>query len=291
MRKRPGSGSFDSTQRFGFEHLLSRPTKDPRRQDLHESIHTGFNTMIELFKRISTIALVVGIVALGTARPARANLQIQLSTNGTSWTTVASAASGMSASFSSSSWSTSGIKISTLAMDSNSPGDPGIAFLDGSTTSLTNTTSTTRTHYIKLGDTGWTGPTVGPGFLLFDSFIGGSVKDLGVMGNNRLVFQSYVDPGNGQNSIGGPPILTTGVQSPGVASPGSYRDDASKNLYHLSGPYSITEYLEVTLGRKASINFSSTTSLTLLPEPSSLAIAGLGALGLVGYGFRRRKGD
>jgi len=27
----------------------------------------------------------------------------------------------------------------------------------------------------------------------------------------------------------------------------------------------------------------------MVPEPSSLAIAGLGALGMIGYGLRRRK--
>jgi len=33
-----------------------------------------------------------------------------------------------------------------------------------------------------------------------------------------------------------------------------------------------------------------TQSATVVPEPSSFAIAGLGALGLIGYGLRRRKG-
>ena len=44
----------------------------------------------------------------------------------------------------------------------------------------------------------------------------------------------------------------------------------------------MTEFFKVTLGAGGKINFATTTSLTLVPEPSSLAIAGLGGLGLVG---------
>ena len=39
------------------------------------------------------------------------------------------------------------------------------------------------------------------------------------------------------------------------------------------------------------INYSSATTLTSVPvpEPSTMAIAGLGALDMIGYGLRRRK--
>ncbi len=36
-------------------------------------------------------------------------------------------------------------------------------------------------------------------------------------------------------------------------------------------------------------NDTSTASATIVPEPSTMAIAGLGALGMIGYGLRRRK--
>jgi len=241
--------------------------------------------MIEQFKRVSAIAMMAAILALGTARPARADLEIQLSKTGLagSYTTVASAASGGSVSFSANNWNSSGFTIKTLATDSNSPGDPGLAFLDGSTTSLTNTSGSTKTLYIKLGDTGWTSPTAPPGSLLFDSSIGGVV---GVArAANSLVFQSYVDPADGQNSTAG---FTTGPQTPSVIAAGSYGSDASINLFNLGPGYSMTQLYIVTLGAGAKISFTATTSLTFVPEPSSLAIAGLGGLGLLGLGLRRR---
>jgi len=241
--------------------------------------------MIEQLKRVSAIAMMAAILALGTARPARANLQIQLSKTGLagSYTTVASTGSGGTVAFNSSNWNGSGFAIKTLATDSNSPGDPGLAFLDGSATSLTNVTSSTKTLYIKLGDTGWTSPTAPPGFLLFESSIGGTV---GVAKPaNSLVFQSYVDPADGQNSTAG---FTTGPQTPAITATGPFGSSASTSLFNLGPGYSMTQLYIVTLGAGGKIGFNATTTLTLLPEPSSLAIAGLGGLGLLGFGLRRR---
>ena len=36
-------------------------------------------------------------------------------------------------------------------------------------------------------------------------------------------------------------------------------------------------------------NYGGTSSVTAVPEPSTMAIAGIGALGMIGYGLRRRK--
>jgi len=241
--------------------------------------------MIEQLKRVSAIAMMAAILALGTARPARANLEIQLSTTGLagSYTTVASAASGGSTSFTATNWNGSGFNISTLATDSNSPGDPGFAFLDGSATSLTNASASTKTLYIKLGDTGWTTPTAPPGHLVFDSIITGNVST--AKAANSLVFQSYVDPADGQNSTAG---FTTGPQTPAITTAGPYSSDVTMNLSSLGSGYSMTQFYKVTLGAGGKISFVSTTSLTFVPEPSSLAIAGLGGLGLLGLGLRRR---
>jgi len=239
--------------------------------------------MIEQFKRISTIAAMAAILALGTTGSARADLEIQLSLNGVSYTTVASDTSGGVASFTSptTGWSTSGIRVSALATDSNSPGTPALAILDGSALSLTNVTTATKTLYIKLGDTGFTQPT---GFVTLDSLISGNV--LVARAANSLVFQSYVDPANGQNST--PAIYTTGPQTPSLATFGGFTSDATLNIAALSGPYSMTEFFKVTLGAGGRISFGSSTALTPTPEPSSLAITALGTIGLVGFGLRRR---
>jgi hypothetical protein len=53
--------------------------------------------------------------------------------------------------------------------------------------------------------------------------------------------------------------------------------------------FSITQELVITLGGGDSVNFPITTNVTPTPEPSSMAIAGMGALGLIGYSLRGRK--
>jgi len=58
--------------------------------------------------------------------------------------------------------------------------------------------------------------------------------------------------------------------------------------------FSLGQTLTITLGGGDSSNFTFKTNvgpagLTSVPEPSSMALAGLGGLGLIGYGLRRRR--
>jgi hypothetical protein len=56
-----------------------------------------------------------------------------------------------------------------------------------------------------------------------------------------------------------------------------------------AGSYTLGQTLTLSgLNAGASANYGG-TSMVAAPEPSSLAIAGLGGLGLIGYGLRRRK--
>jgi hypothetical protein len=66
---------------------------------------------------------------------------------------------------------------------------------------------------------------------------------------------------------------------------------SSSGTFTASAPYSLTEVLAITFSGAGSISLSSDSSanFTAVPEPSSMAIAGLGALGMIGYGLRRRK--
>jgi hypothetical protein len=232
---------------------------------------------------IAAFAAMAAILTMGVATPARADLEIQLSTDGSTWTTVATGTSGTSASYTN---TFHGFQLNLLSDDSNSPGSFPLAYLEGSQLHITNKNSGTATLYIKLGDTGFASPTVPPGAILVDSQIGGSVTVKGSA--NLLTFQSYVDPANGQNSATG---FTSGAQNPNITgTPKSYSSDASTTITSgLSSTYSITEYFKITLSASSQMGFQSSTDLSYTPEPSSMALAGLGALGLIGYGVRRRK--
>jgi hypothetical protein len=66
----------------------------------------------------------------------------------------------------------------------------------------------------------------------------------------------------------------------------------SGNLFFSNGStFSLTQLFAITLaaGDAASFTLSTTVTPSVVPEPSTMALAGLGALGLIGYGLRRRK--
>jgi hypothetical protein len=238
-----------------------------------------------LRRRVSPIAMMAGILIIGVATPARADLQIWISTTNNPPLAAdkrAEAASGTTASFSG---TIGGFVINTIAASSNSPGTAIQTKLLGTDLDITNTNGATATLFITLGDTGFTQP-VNPPSVNFLSHIGGTV----VVGSaaNLLSFGSYVALTNGQNDTSGP---NTFPQSPSITATGSFQNDKTGTAASgLTAPYSITERFALTLGAGAEINFSASTTLSSVsPEPSSLAIAGLGGLGMIGFALRRRK--
>jgi hypothetical protein len=232
---------------------------------------------------ISPIAAIVAILAMGMATPARADLEIWASTTGptTSANEVAHVASGTG--FQSVNYTSTlgGFNIAALATSSNTPGTPTVGYLTGSTVTIQNNNASTATLWISLGDTIYNAPT---GSVTVNSHIGGSVTINGAA--NMMAFQSYVNSDDSQNGTTG---VTGGAQNPVITGPLSYTSDLFTPIASLSSPYSITETFEITLSAGSLINFGSNTTLTSVPEPSTMAIAGLGALGMIGYGLRRRK--
>ena len=238
------------------------------------------------------IAAMVAILALGMATPARADLEIWISaTNNPPVVADKVAMGATSASFSG---TIGGDAVVNLSAGSNAPGTASTAQLLGAVLSITNTNAIGGANvvlFITMSQTGFTTPVTPPN-INFLSHIGGSVP----FGDpaNLLTYQSWVDKGNGQNTIGpGANFITTGAQTPGVTG-GSFSSDAVPVVItSLAASYSVTQYYSITLSPQSVLNFASSTTLTNqspVPEPSSLAIAGLGGLGLIGYGLRRRKG-
>jgi hypothetical protein len=232
----------------------------------------------------------VGVLAGGMATPARPDLEILLSTNGTSWTQVAHDPSGTTASYTSKNFA--GFNISVLSDDSNSPGRWPLAYLEGSSVHVTNNNTKTATLYIKLSDTGFHYPQ-NPAPVTMDSQIGGSVTTGGA--SNLLTFQSFVDPKDREAMPAG---FTTGMQTPNITgktaqgkSQKSYSDDRTMMITSgLVSAYSISECFKITLNKGSQVGFQSSTNLSApTPEPSGLVLAGVGALGLIGHALRRRR--
>jgi hypothetical protein len=88
------------------------------------------------------------------------------------------------------------------------------------------------------------------------------------------------------------PGLTTGLGSSTVSASNGV-NGANSNVVHLPGtaPYTLSQTIKlsgVNVSGQSIFSTSATSSAVAAPEPSSLAIASLGGLGLIGYGLRRR---
>jgi hypothetical protein len=56
------------------------------------------------------------------------------------------------------------------------------------------------------------------------------------------------------------------------------------------GTFSLSQEIDITLGGGKQANLTIITNAVPTPEPSSLALAGIGVLGMIGYRIRRRRG-
>jgi len=179
-----------------------------------------------------------------------------------------------------------GVTINANISDNN-PGTPSLGFLQGSTVTLRDSDGLSHTVKISVGDTNWNNPT---GTLTAVSSLGGTSTATGASG---LSLTSYVDQANGQNSQAGTtlgPVST--YQSGNINSGGGAAfalNTATAGITGLHSPFSMTSVVNVSLSASAIVNFTSNLALTPVPEPSTMALTGLGALGFVGYGLRRRK--
>jgi len=159
-----------------------------------------------------------------------------------------------------------------------------VAKLQGSSTSITNTTGHAgHVLHITISGTLYSLPTAPPSIGV-NSHIGTTVSFINMPSTNSFAYQSFV------NATG------FGSQNPAINTKTAANNDVFGSIASLSAPFTIKETFAIVLnGRQDQINFSSSTTLTqtttqqVVPEPSTLAIAGLGALGMIGYGLRRRK--
>ena len=159
---------------------------------------------------------------------------------------------------------------------------PSPSELLSSAVSVTNTTGVSgKTLTISITGTGFTAPTAPPDVTAL-SHLGGTVS-AGSTGDSLSLTSSVI------------PAAFVSPFTPQTASfsgPGSFSNDQTQTITSLPSvgtSFAMVQLLTITLnGEGDTTNYSSSLTLTT-PEPSSLVLAGLGGLGLIGYGLRRRK--
>jgi len=239
--------------------------------------------MISMSRRPIALAALVAISLIGTAARADLILTVQEDAGPVQTFTVLGAPT-TDPTFSQTTVTTPDYTIKVLGGEANQNSE---AQLLSSTTSITNSTgSAGHTLNITITGTGYTGPTTPPNITAL-SHIGGTVATVSAGSTNSLSFTSNVIP-----AVFGPPGPFT-PQTPSITSVGSYSNDQTRTITGLSAPFNMVETLAVVLNAlNAKINYSSSTTLTpntAVPEPSTLAVAGIGSLGLIGCGLRRRR--
>jgi hypothetical protein len=174
--------------------------------------------------------------------------------------------------------------VSNISDMSNSPGSPSLAKLLSSSLDIENTSGATASIEFVFSDTGFSAP-VAPPTIRMNSHIGGSVTvdnpdNLASFTSCLSLADANLTSCTGATEVDGPgfPDIT---QS-------SYQNDQFLYIAALTGPYSITQVLDVTLGSGSDVGFQGNTALQPAPEPMSLSLLGVALVGL--GAMRRRRG-
>jgi len=244
--------------------------------------------MHRIVRKATALAVpLVAIALLCTASSARADLTVTVQDGGGTVVTVlsivGSPTSDLSVGTGTLFLGSSGLLGSATGADFQinilgGESDQGTALSEllSSVTKIKMIGSGSHTLNIVVLGTGYTSPTAPPG-VSETSQIGGSVATQA--GGDTLSFQSLVAG-----------IAYTPVQTPTLPSPnGSYNDTKFGSISSLASGYSIQENLSMTLKtNQDTVNYGSSTTLTAVPEPTTMALA-LAALPLVGWRVWRRR--
>ena len=136
--------------------------------------------------------------------------------------------------------------------------------------SINVSSGSNRVLHLWLTDTGFTG-------------IGQAVARIGGTTNGTVTYETFWDPGNGEFATTNP-IGSLVSFGPG---PVAFSSTASSNIV-TGGAYSLTQHITIT--HNGSAKTTSFDAEILVPEPASIALFGLGLMG-VHAAVRRKRAD
>jgi hypothetical protein len=252
-------------------------------------------------RMLFSLALMIGAV-LGLQGSASADIYLELTDSGGNTTGILTNATD-TISFTGTPGGAGGYFLVTLTTaTSTAPGTPGA----GTLTISNFTVSLTAAGVLAGGSPTLTVDAKGTNFLFPSGMFlnmdssESATATLSTAGDHSM-FTSYFDASN----TAPPPVgnFTIGTASPSLnlVSPGGTTGSVSANaattgVTRTGAMYAIASETQISInvagGTTAIVSMNGNTVITAaVPEPSSMTLAGLGTLGLIGYGLRRRRGQ
>jgi hypothetical protein len=219
-----------------------------------------------ILRRIACIAIALGIGVLWRPSSANANMQLELASGGQSMTFADTGNTGVVTTGDVSVGAFT-VNVATGFSTALSPGS--VALLDLNSFNATSSAGGTMTITLENS---YSGPIQGLGAF---GTVGGTIT------NGTVTASAFVDP---PNSVLQDLSATASSSSGGQA---AIVSGAGSTTFANTGTFSLYETFVITLNAGGS--FSADASNMVVPEPSSLAVAVIGALGMIGFGLRRRK--
>lgn len=226
-------------------------------------------------------ALLLAGAALLMASPAYAALVLDESVNG--GTSFVQVCGGVNACSPGTTFTdANGVQFTVLGASSNSPGTPNGADVTQASVRVTNATGATQSLILRAGDVGFTAPS---GAVVLSNQISGTV----VTGNAANLFSSMAcaDPTDTQNNCSGA-FQTAAINSNITQGNTAGSNFNNLGIASLGTPFSLTEVIDMTLGTGTVLTYTGSADVAPVAEPATLAILGIGILGLLMV--RRRPG-